>query len=674
LVSPTTSAKERIAQRWKRVQAKRAAAKHDGSKDADLDLKIEEVPLEIRMREKVKNKIKKSRDILDAKFNQTSNKVSDLIKNSDFEETKRRTEHEKIMGKIDKKIVSQREEIKEQIEALEDSWAKIAAQSIPQDIYRDMRTQKDAHIKLLEKKRELLQEIEDISMKKKEAYTGLFKAQERDIRNMLWKSSDEIIDLQDQYDKQLIHVECAFVEERRGLIEDYKKKEDKLFSKRRSQELTMLQKTTKQHEKYQVNLEELRNFDYESFKTMKNNLENKIQVTVQDTQALRAKYLLNTEQLLYNLANLKEREKANSQTVVAQEKRFRRLKESLSVTRARYEKQNAEFEKQNTVLSEEFKRTTKQYKELTIKYKHFKSTDSMKYRKIWQMNESSARELLRKIADADQVIYDQILQTPWRPLEFDLKVPSHLCKSKSLLDILPRFGATQKSKENLRRSVAPSCGASTYSHSTHDHPHSKFSLSQKLKVFQQITNQAEFLIEEPLREQLENLPEDQHLIFKIDSIFHALEVEDSEEVEEIIALFYDENGEPCVDDHDYLKTLKSYLESRDSIQTSKKSTGKAAQSQIRERARERRYWDKMLSIIPETKQQTWSILLENLQQYLTLLKDRSELMINVDQLNEKNESLRGLLGSYLKSETNSKLKIQPLQHGLDEEFGLTSEM
>ena len=69
---------------------------------------------------------------------------------------------------------------------------------------------------------------------------------------------------------------------------------------------------------------------------------------------MRATYALNYEQLTYNHSVLKEREKDNSNAVLKEKKRFKRLKENLSNIKSKYKKADAELKKENQVLREEY--------------------------------------------------------------------------------------------------------------------------------------------------------------------------------------------------------------------------------------------------------------------------------------------------------------------------------
>lgn len=635
--------KQRMEERWKRIQAKL----YDDNGKNGIQLQEEELPIEVILAEKVKAKLKKYQDQIDTKFFNASQKISDFIKSTDFKESKRKKDYVKQIKQMEAKIEEEQASVKEEQMDLDEKWQDIANIAVPQEMYKAMVHQKREYQKLLDRKITLMKELEDYFYARKEGYTALFKSEEMTVKNIIIKSRAEVAQLKKDIKEKLMQIECSLVEEQRGIVVNKQNEIDEIFEKRREQELTMLDKENEKQIEYFVDLDQLRQDDEEKFKTVKTELTKKIMIMVQDLEDVRAKYQLNYEKLMYNYAILKEREKDNLATVSNQKKRFKRLRETLANAKNKYETLDKEFQKKNNQLSEEYRRITRQYKELRKKFKHFQQVDAEKYIKIWNMNDIMVKDILKKVADADRVIHDQILQISWKELEFDTRTPPHLSNIE-----------TKEGDSSLhgRRSVA---SMSTYSHSNHDQLLSQFSPSQKLNIFNLLINQGSFLIEKPLLEKLDMIPDEQHTMYKIDSIFHSLGVEDMEEVEEIIALYYDENGQMIVPENNVLDVLRNYLVNRSENQNQKKTGKKAAQSSIRERAREKRYWTHMNGIIPEPKQRCWKLLKMNLESYHSLLKERSEIMFEVDEMREQNMELRKLLADRLDEDINHQLKVPP---------------
>lgn len=356
--------KARIEERWKRIQAKLVVEDDENAKHL---LPMEEKPLEEELAENVKRKIKKYNDSINTKLFHASQRITDFTKNTDFKESKRKKEYLKQINHLDDKITNEREAVKELTLDLDEKWQDIALLRIPQEMYKAMLQQKQEYQQLLKRKVNLMKELGDYFHIRKEGYTALFKSQESTINNLITKSHSEIKHFGSETTNKLIQIECAFVEERRGILEHKQKEIDGIFENRRKQELTMLDKENENQVGYYLGLKELRQNDYEKFQSIKTQLEKKIMVLVQDLEDVRAKYQLNYEKLMYNYVILKEREKDNLTTVSNQKKRFKRLREALVNTKHKYETLDIEFQKENNQLSEEYKRITRQYKELRKK-------------------------------------------------------------------------------------------------------------------------------------------------------------------------------------------------------------------------------------------------------------------------------------------------------------------
>lgn len=638
---------QRIEERWKRIEAKLV----DDDVAEQLKLKTVEKSLEEKAKEEVKEKIRKSRVATETKRHAALNAMSDVVKDLDLYELGRRKDYETKITIMKEKLATEHAHISGLTDELASKWDTVRSQKVPKTIFQQMLKLKKEYEVLLDRKKATLKKLEEYFHNQQEQYTELLKAQELDIRNLMQTSEEQMKMLQEEYDKQFYQVDAGFFHERETLLKQYMQDRDTVFEKRRDQELTMFDKLAKTQEQYLEDVDKLSKSDHDRFKEMKNTLDKKIQIVVQDLQDVRAKYQLNYEKLVYNHAVLKERKKDNSNAVTNQRKRCQRLKLALSNAKQKYEKTNKELKKDNDALCEDYKRITKQYKELGEKFKLFKRVDKDKYLQMWNMNDKNVKKIMRQISQADRVVHQQILRIPWKELNLENKTPSHLLRSFNPLDSATVTDAGQRSTAS---------GSTFHSHSTHDW-FSKFTNSQKMDVFKMLVHQADFLVEESLLEKLDMVPQEQHLMYKVDSIFHSLGVEDMEEIDEIIALYYDENGEMTVSEQDFMKVLRGYVKNRNQNQESKekKSTGKDGQRRIREGAREKRYWRNMNKIIPEPKQRCWQLLQENLQKYLQVLQERSSLLNDVDNLTKTNDDLQEKLQAMFKSDVNHEFQIPP---------------
>ncbi|XP_018585901.2 dynein regulatory complex protein 1-like [Scleropages formosus] len=71
------------------------------------------------------------------------------------------------------------------------------------------------------------------------------------------------------------------------------------------------------------------------------------------------------------------------------------------------------------------------------------------------------------------------------------------------------------------------------------------------------------------------------------------------------------------------------------------------------------YWQTMASIIPESKLKVWGALESALGKYYTVLNERSELLVETQNLQQQNMELKMLLHQYLSSKVNAELVVPP---------------
>merc|ERR1711860_300950 len=79
----------------------------------------------------------------------------------------------------------------------------------------------------------------------------------------------------------------------------------------------------------------------------------------------------------------------------------------------RYNKLDQKFKQENQDLTDEYKRLTRQFKDLQDKHSHFELADEAKFREVWTMNETDAKEMMSQILDCDRIITEQQLGLIW---------------------------------------------------------------------------------------------------------------------------------------------------------------------------------------------------------------------------------------------------------------------
>jgi predicted phage tail protein len=207
---------------------------------------------------------------------------------------------------------------------------------------------------------------------------------------------------------------------------------------------------------------------------------------------------------------LEERDSENKQTVEHHRQRLRRLKEALSAHKSRFHSQDAKFKTENHDLTEEYKRITEQFKDLQKKFRHFEMVDTKKHREVrsqagmvwmnrdvngdtmiggwvhifcirqtlpnsasshpklsslslqvWDMNEESVMQVVKKVMKADQLIHTQILGLEWvAPVPTDGKTPDIDGMTSAQIFNSPTAGDLNEAKEFQRTAALAAAGGS----------------------------------------------------------------------------------------------------------------------------------------------------------------------------------------------------------------------
>merc|ERR1719284_661360 len=188
-----------------------------------------------------------------------------------------------------------------------------------------------------------------------------------------------------------------------------------LMDKRREKEEQYMDHRRRRVDEDQKQLEAQRVQDAEDYNILKIKLETEIQTLEQQLEEMRATYQLNQENLDYNYRVLVERDSENTNTIKQQKKKLTRMADILSTLKARYAREERRFKQENADLTDEYKRITDQFKDIQSKFQHFEVADTKRYRDLWQMNEETVTDLMRKVLQADKIIHEQQLGLSWLP-------------------------------------------------------------------------------------------------------------------------------------------------------------------------------------------------------------------------------------------------------------------
>ncbi|KAK5664766.1 hypothetical protein BDV3_002123 [Batrachochytrium dendrobatidis] len=695
----------RIAIRKSRIEMNRLAkAKPSEKADANiLSRRVKKVEPEQKEAGKAKAQISTSQKRIEAVKTNGNELVTNVRVGVTARESIRRQEEVRKTEVWKKKRNDEQSHSISMYEQISSEWDKVSKLGGPYELNEMLGKQKEACLALIAIKNKLIAEYVAELKSKDDEYVKELKRQAEEIDKLLDRMESQFKAFQSTLVEEIEHIEKAFVEERTELIEANVRDISQLFETRRQNEGKFMEERANRIEDHIKQLEVHRIYDAEEYNTVKIKLETDVQVLEQQLQQMRATYQLNTEKLEYNFQVLKKREEENGTILGAQKRKINRLTDHLNVLKTKAAKQERVFQQENVSLTDDHRHLTEQFKELQKKFRHFQMADSKKYKDIWKMNEEEARELMRKVLQADRIINEQQLGMKWMPPQEDLFRnidPSFFRdlvedETKSILDAQTAFEQSMDARLAGLNIEGDSDKKESLAAKFQDQKgHSK----TMKKTLELLCNETGFLVEEKLQKLLAPLHKDEQSLMKLDSIFKALGVETVEDIERLTTYFISETNhtslkqseshsnfseEALVTIHpnDVVRVIRSFVEHNreelrdgprnaaystpsrnDSIEKDLNGVARIQQTpNEKTRDIQKDYWQRMGNVIDEKGYRTWMAVYLAMQKYNKVLTHRFQLYQEIHSIQHQNEELKTLLRQYMSARVNDELQVPPTQ-------------
>ncbi|KAI9092713.1 sperm tail-domain-containing protein [Phlyctochytrium arcticum] len=596
-----TSREARIAGRKRRMEARRLARMRPEKPEENTATRRTKKPEPSQAESsKSKSQIFTSKNRIETTKSTSSEQVTHVRVSLIGREDARRQEEARKVQVWGRKRDEEKDKSRMRGEDIQAAWGRaLSIGGGPYELHELLTDQKKSCDDLIAIKNKLIEEYATELKSKDDEYVKELKRQAEEIDTVLARMETHHRAFQTTLREELEQIERAFVEERTELIDSNVKDIDGLFESRAANEAKYMEERGGRVEDHVHQLEALRGHDAEEYNLVKIKLETDVQVLEQQLQQMRATYQLNTEKLEYNFQVLKKRDEENGTILGAQKRKVTRLTDHVNTLKAKLNKQEKGFQQEYTGLSDDYKRITEQFKELQKKFRHFQVADGKKFRDVWQMNEEMAKELMRKLFQADQIIHEQQLGITWSadaaqdafrtidPAIFHSAPPA--AAAAALQAVTGGAGGRSISRgAGDRGSVASTNGgdghtstAQQLGHSTegpkapasvarsnmsiaarilsqpdllapehqtstsdpshgpsHGRPHPLAPTSPATKrMLDLLCTEASFLVEEKLQKLLSPLHSTEQSLMKLDSIFKALGVESMEDLERLMDHF-----------------------------------------------------------------------------------------------------------------------------------------
>lgn len=640
--------------REERIQARRAriheklAAKESGEAGATVGGGQKRKETDKKEVLKGKAQIQEARRKLRQLLENGDEDVTRVRVEGDDKENQRRINEEARRLDRRQKLLFEAESSARRNAAIAMKWASLFEKEIPLDLLNDMEAQREACLKVIGQKDELIKEFQLVLRSKDEEYVKSLKRWAEDIDSLLASMTDQFRQQQRQYELETHEIERVFKQERKELIDSNKMEMEKLMDSRSNMEQEHLDQRQKRIQEFQEHDQRNRLKDSEEYTNLKIKLETEIQKLEQQLEVMRATYQLNTEKLEYNYRVLSERNEENSNTINQQKRKIARLVDNLSSLMAKYSKTDKHYKQENMDLTEEYRRITEQFQDLQGKYRHFQTSDAKKFDEIWAMKEGEVKKYLGTVLQADKIIHEQQLGLYWYPPNEEAvnaafqeaRLRAKSVGKKKIMDQYPQADTIQ----SLLTDVSP----------------------EVRRMFTLLCDEAGFLVESKIRKVVDGVPRMEGDRMKVDSILKALAITNDHDIDRLQRFFFtdDEQGEPELISPDQAclaikQFLKEQMAQASGAAQAFRTTTPEEDGERAANAEARDIWDQCTSIISTKTFRVWGSLEQFMKKYNTILTQRATLIGETDKLRMQNSELKMLLNQYLESKVNQELYVPP---------------
>ena len=564
------------------------------------------------------------------------------------------------------------------------------------DVYRQC-------LDVLQGKDAIIRELNVIAKEQEETYIRMLDEYEKEVSDVVGLMQSTADDHTVQCQLQLSTLAANCTTERQQLVAAQQSELEALYDKRKKMELSRLDNKIAREKREEKELDALRTRDLEDYYALKVELESSISTFETHLEDMRNMYNLNTEKLHYNHNILLERDHDNKLTMDMYRTRVRKLKELVSNLAAKANEAEARRMEENRAISVEYNKLTSKYQNLQRKLTAFLLNDNKTYDDTRHMHVTQVAALAIKLLHAEKVICEQVLGRPFRYWwaadgeavesvggEGGVRCVSHdeiqELTAQGLVEAIQQFEDRQRANAGVAGGAAGVVGSSAVDGSSTAVLSStaviaassgagklRYTGVQVQAVLDLLCTECHFLIPDTATTSgTADSKVDGHLL-SADALLHALGVEDEEDMDELVSLFYSSPADTTlnVDPNDVATVIRTFVLHRSqssttslatATSTSPTSPSHSAQHEKRQRRRDKEaaYWSTLARVNGDGVSKVWDELEGWLVRYNGVLDDRQRLLEETGGLSRQNEELRNLLAQYQTAKINKELILPPI--------------
>nr|CAI5869383.1 unnamed protein product [Callosobruchus analis] len=495
----------------------------------------------------VQSQMQKSAELLQKYVQLAEEEITSVRVNCDAREVDRREIEGIGREKVIEQLDAEASAAAEMFHDIAEKWSSIEKYQDPLRIHEEIASQREKCDLLINQKDEI------IAMLRKElklANKRFDKDQHKQISEI--NTLTHIIEKQLTFMRKAYQMERQLIEdvlmmERQRVIGENNKKWEDLYKKREQEENEIAGKKVQRLEEFNEKMTEIRVDYQERFRETKIKIERDIEFMYRELERIKALALVNSEKLDYNYQILKTREDENLIIKSQNKRRMNKLQDAINAMKQKIRDYKTSTEDRIEKLTVGIKKLHKSIMDIDAKADRFATINDEKFHKVWDINTTIIKRLLKRIVATDKILYEQQMGIEWQQPNQSPIVKTQLLSYKNALKmLLPSACATAArlsvcSKSSTTSIISTHKSASIMKPAdmmVEDKPAAADSWSAPITecctnlyykrlvrhVLKLVSDKSGFLTENVLRKLLNGYEDGQQTIVRLDNVFDCLKI------------------------------------------------------------------------------------------------------------------------------------------------------
>ncbi|KAM3602364.1 uncharacterized protein V6R79_002764 [Siganus canaliculatus] len=595
--------------------------------------------------------------------------VTNIQTVADAKQSARRIELEEAREFRQQRLESDVQSSQEKFEEITEGWVTAKQKVITQELREFLDHQQQLCTALIEDKKKLIHALQQEMKIRDDNYVQDLRKQAEDLDLMMERMDDQIKTLKNAYREELTHTERVFQQESEALFTEDMTEWEKCMEQFRDQEL---EKLTQRRQKVKECQAKICNVIFEiadNYDKHEADLNAQFQMLERNLESTKASVIVTG----LKIKKQQDQKAQHSIYMNCMKSRIKSLQAEKKMLEAKNAKQEKEFARKCQCLSEDYKRSMQGYDRILRKSKTIVAADTNKFEEMWLMLEAEVKHLVEKVLVIDSMICQKHFGLAWEqppmpfmdqtgPIKPKKQGTRRACRTTSQSFQTGRFsqsgpGMTDASFGSQLETESESTGVEMYKESEsssveeeEEEDEEKLSIETVKRVTELLCDEMGFLMDDELQNLLLPLEKEEQTVVKLTSLLCSIGLRENDVPKFARFLMRhkhqkEQSEDACAESSEGSNLLEQLALTRENSASQHPNFHLEARDDLEDEA----FWQSMAHIISEDKVKLWEAAEKILLKHHAVLTEISELVPEIQSLEQQNREMQMLLQQSLNS-------------------------